>query len=184
MKLPNFLTLLRVVLIPAFVAAFWLPVPFAHLWGALIFALAALTDWLDGYLARRLGQNSRFGVLFDPIADKMMVSAALLLLVQEFPSWWLVIPALVIIGREITVSGLREWLAAGQEPVQIPVRPLGKIKTVLQMLALLILLAIFPGWRSVSLPVGLSLLYLASMLTILSGLQYLWAAWPTIRKGF
>lgn len=184
MKLPNGLTLLRIVLIPAFVAAFWLPVPSAHLWAALIFALAALTDWLDGYLARRLAQNSSFGALFDPIADKMMVSAALLLLVQEFPDWWLVLPALIIIGREFTVSGLREWLAASRDRVQIPVKPLGKIKTGAQMLAIVILLAVTPVWRSMGLPIGLGLLDLAALFTIFSGLEYLWTAWPSIRKGF
>ncbi|MHB1543227.1 MAG: CDP-diacylglycerol--glycerol-3-phosphate 3-phosphatidyltransferase [Gammaproteobacteria bacterium] len=183
MKLPNCLTALRIGLIPAFVLVFWMPGISAHVWAALIFAVAALTDWLDGYLARRLKQGSRFGVLFDPIADKMMVSTALLLLIQELPYWWLVLPALIIIGREITVSGLREWLAGGESQDKLPVKWLGKLKTGVQMIALFCLLISIPGWTSIGLPFGLFLLYMAALLTILSGLDYLWQAWPSIRQG-
>ena len=183
MKFPNILTALRIGLIPVFVLVFWISGVSAHVWAALIFAIAGLTDWLDGYLARRLGQGSRFGVLFDPIADKMMVSAALLLLIQELPHWWLVVPALIIIGREITVSGLREWLAGDEKTDKLPVRKLGKLKTVVQMVAIFCLLVSIPGWTSIGLPFGLFLLYLASLLTLLSGLDYLWEAWPSIRQG-
>jgi CDP-diacylglycerol--glycerol-3-phosphate 3-phosphatidyltransferase len=183
MKLPNLLTALRMALIPAFVLVFWMPQDSAHVWAALIFAVAGLTDWLDGYLARRLSQGSRFGVLFDPIADKMMVSAALLLLVQELPEWWLVLPSLIIIGREITVSGLREWLAGEASKGKVPVKWLGKLKTAVQMVALFCLLISIPGWTSIGLPFGLFLLYMAALLTLLSGLDYLWQAWPSIRQG-
>lgn len=183
MKLPNLVTALRMVLIPAFVLAFWMPARNAHVWAAVIFAIAGLSDWLDGYLARRLGQGSRFGVLFDPIADKMMVSAALLLLIEELPHWWLVLPALIIIGREITVSGLREWLAQGEGLGKLPVKWLGKLKTGVQMVALFCLLISIPGWAEIGLPFGLLLLYLAAVLTIVSGLDYLWQAWPSIRQG-
>ncbi|EQD77206.1 CDP-diacylglycerol--glycerol-3-phosphate 3-phosphatidyltransferase [mine drainage metagenome] len=183
MKLPNFLTALRIGLVPAFVLIFWMPDVSAHVWAGLIFAIAGLTDWLDGYLARRLEQGSRFGVLFDPIADKMMVSAALLLLIQELPYWWLVLPALIIIGREITVSGLREWLAGGEGKGKLPVKWLGKLKTSVQMVAIFCLLISIPGWTSIGLPFGLFLLYMAALLTVLSGLEYLRQAWPSIRQG-
>ncbi|MEE4252340.1 MAG: CDP-diacylglycerol--glycerol-3-phosphate 3-phosphatidyltransferase, partial [Alcanivoracaceae bacterium] len=109
LTLPNLITLARLLLIPVFVAVFYLPYGWASMAAAGIFLLAGLTDLLDGYLARRLNQTSRFGAFLDPVADKLMVAAALVLLVQAHATIWLAVPALVIISREITVSALREW---------------------------------------------------------------------------
>ena len=107
MNLPNSLTFFRISLVPIFVFAFYAPFPWAHAATAVIFALGALTDWLDGYLARRLGQTSPFGAFLDPVADKLLVAVALVLLVQHDPRPWLAVAAAVIIGREIVISALR-----------------------------------------------------------------------------
>jgi CDP-diacylglycerol--glycerol-3-phosphate 3-phosphatidyltransferase/cardiolipin synthase len=184
LNLPNLLTLLRVLLIPVFVAVYYLPFKWAHLVCAVIFTVAALTDILDGYLARRLGQTSAFGAFLDPVADKLMVATALVLLVAAYPSPWLAIPALVIVGREIAVSGLREWMAGIGERTTVAVSVVGKIKTVLQMVALILLiyqapLGPFPTWT-----VGMVLLYVAVILTLWSMYAYLDSAWPALsRRG-
>src|SRR3569832_2306479 len=111
MTIPTILTLLRIALIPVFVAVFYLPVSWANLATAAMFVVAGVTDWFDGYLARRLNQTSPLGAFLDPVADKLMVAAALVLLVQSHPTAWLAVPAVIIIGREIAVSALREWMA-------------------------------------------------------------------------
>lgn len=111
MNIPNLLTLLRVLLIPIFILLFYLPTSWSYLTASAVFALAAATDWLDGYLARRLGQSTPFGAFLDPVADKLMVAVALVLLVEEHANLWLTLPAVIIIGREIVVSALREWMA-------------------------------------------------------------------------
>ncbi|MDA1107018.1 MAG: CDP-diacylglycerol--glycerol-3-phosphate 3-phosphatidyltransferase [Proteobacteria bacterium] len=183
MNLPNILTFVRIGLIPVFVLAFYLPFSWAHVLTAAIFALAALTDILDGYLARRLGQVSALGTFLDPVADKLMVAVALVLLVQADPTPWLAIPAAVIIGREITISALREWMAEIGQRTSVAVSVIGKFKTVAQMLALLFLLYREPV---VGLPVysiGLVLLYLAAGLTLWSMVVYLRAAWRSLRAG-
>ena len=139
-SLPNILTLARIAMIPVFVVMFYLPVSWSNVACAGIFGLAALTDWLDGYLARKWQQTSAFGAFLDPVADKLMVATALILLVEQEPSPILAIPAAVIIGREITVSALREWMAELGERAQVAVNSLGKFKTIAQMIALLLLL--------------------------------------------
>lgn len=111
LNLPTWLTLLRIALIPVFVGVFFLPFHGANLLCTALFGLAALTDWLDGYLARRLGQTSAFGAFLDPVADKLMVAAALVLLVQAIPTPLMAVTAMIIIGREIAISALREWMA-------------------------------------------------------------------------
>lgn len=185
MNVPNSLTLLRIVLIPVFVVAFYLPVPWANEAATALFALAAVTDWLDGYLARRLDQASAFGAFLDPVADKLMVAAALVLLVEALPSPWLAVPAAVIIGREITISALREWMAELGHRKSVKVATVGKVKTTAQMAALLLLLYRDPlplvGLEV--LPVGYVLLYLAAILTLWSMFVYLRAAWPELRPG-
>lgn len=178
--LPNILTLLRIALIPVFVVVFYLPVPWAHIASASIFGLAAATDWVDGYLARRWGQTSAFGAFLDPVADKLMVAVALVLLVQVNPSPVLAIPALVIIGREIAVSALREWMAEIGERAQVAVSTMGKFKTTAQMLALLMLLYHDPIGELPTLIVGYVLLYTAAILTFWSMIVYLHAAWPAL----
>ncbi|MGD9164951.1 MAG: CDP-diacylglycerol--glycerol-3-phosphate 3-phosphatidyltransferase, partial [Chromatiales bacterium] len=132
-NIPNILTLLRIVLIPVFVLLFYLPVEWARFSCALVFGIAAVTDWFDGYLARRWGQVSPFGAFLDPVADKLMVSVSLLLLVQADATPALAIPAAVIIGREITISALREWMAELGERAQVAVSVIGKFKTAVQM---------------------------------------------------
>jgi CDP-diacylglycerol--glycerol-3-phosphate 3-phosphatidyltransferase/cardiolipin synthase len=183
MNIPNSLSLLRIALIPCFVVVFYLPAEWSKITAALIFAMAALTDWLDGYLARRLGQISKLGAFLDPVADKLMVAVVLVVLLQSHPSIWLALPVAVIIGREITVSALREWMAELGARSKVAVSYLGKIKTVSQMIAivLLILPEAFAG-----LPVyeaGFVLLYVATVLTLWSMLEYLWAAWPELSRS-
>lgn len=178
MNIPNSLTVFRIALIPVFVAVFYLPFAWASEVSAGIFALAAVTDWLDGFLARRLKQTSRFGAFLDPVADKLMVAAVLVLIVQADPRAVVAVPAIVIIGREIAVSALREFMAEIGERAKVKVAMVGKIKTTAQMLALLLMLyrdsvADFPTYI-----VGFSLLYVAAGLTLWSMFVYMRAAWP------
>ena len=179
MNIPNALTLLRIGLIPVFAVSFYINAEWAHLATAAIFGAAALTDLLDGYLARRLQQTSAFGAFLDPVADKLMVTVVLVLLVQSHPTPWLAIPAAVIIGREVAISALREWMAELGRRTQVGVALVGKVKTVVQMCALLLMLyredilEIFPTYT-----VGFTLLYVAAVLTLWSMLVYLRAAWP------
>jgi CDP-diacylglycerol--glycerol-3-phosphate 3-phosphatidyltransferase/cardiolipin synthase len=179
-NLPNLLTLLRIVLIPVFVAVFYLPTRWAHAASAVLFALASLTDWLDGYLARRLGQTSAFGAFLDPVADKLIVAVALIMLVQTHPTFWLALPTAIIIGREITISALREWMAGIGERAQVAVSNIGKIKTTAQMIALLLMLYQDPVGPFPTYLAGLWLLYVAAALTLWSMLIYLRAAWPAL----
>jgi CDP-diacylglycerol--glycerol-3-phosphate 3-phosphatidyltransferase len=177
---PNVLTVSRIALIPVFLLVFYLPVPWGNETCAGIFLLAALTDWLDGYLARRLGQVSRFGAFLDPVADKLMVAVALIMLVQADPTPWVVIPAAVIVGREITVSALREWMAQVGGRAHVKVKLIGKIKTTAQMLAILFMLLRGPVLDWPVYQFGLGLLYLAAVLTLVSMMVYLRAAWPSL----
>jgi len=180
MGIPLILTWARIALIPVFVIVFYLPFKWASAVCAGIFLLAAITDWLDGYLARRLNQISAFGAFLDPVADKLMVAVALILLVQVHPTVVFTIPAAVIIGREIAVSSLREWMAEIGERASVAVSTVGKIKTTVQMIALLLLLFNEPIFQIPILEVGLILLYVAVFLTIWSMVVYLRAAWPIL----
>jgi len=178
---PNLLTLLRIVLIPVFVGVFYIPVSWARLACALVFSVAALTDWLDGYLARRWEQTSALGAFLDPVADKLMVAVALVLLVQTDPRAVLALPAAVIIGREITVSALREWMAELGARAQVAVSMVGKFKTTVQMLAIILLILVAPDYRIYAL--GMALLYVAAALTLWSMVLYLRAAWPSLTSA-
>lgn len=180
LNIPNILTLLRILLIPVFILVFYLPFAWNHLATALIFGLAAITDWLDGYLARRLGQMSPFGAFLDPVADKLMVAAALVLLVQENPTVAFAIPAVIIIGREIAISALREWMAEIGERAQVAVSSIGKIKTTAQMIAIILLLLHDPVGMFPTQETGAVLLYVAAVLTLWSMVVYLRAAWPVL----
>lgn len=185
MNIPNLLTWLRIALIPLFIGIFYLShetlgLPQQHQLAAWVFLLAAVTDWLDGYLARSLNQTSAFGAFLDPVADKLMVSAALILLVQLDDVDALI--AFIIIGREIAISALREWMAKLGDPKSVAVSLLGKIKTSFQMIAIWLLLyhepiASFPTYL-----VGSWLLYLAALLTLWSMAYYLMLAVPLMRK--
>ena len=141
MNLPNIITLFRVFLIPVIVIVFYLPYSWAYIASALIFALAGVTDWFDGYLARRLDQSTPFGAFLDPVADKLMVVIALVLLVEHIADPVFTIPAIVIIGREILISALREWMAELGKRTSVAVSNIGKFKTALQMLAIFVLTA-------------------------------------------
>lgn len=184
-NLPNMLTLLRIALIPVFVLFFYLDVANANLITTLLFALAAVTDWLDGYLARRMGVTSAFGAFLDPVADKLMVAAALILIVDNNPTHysgiWIALPAVVIVGREITISALREWMAEVGASSKVAVSMLGKVKTTAQMTALVLLLYREPIGDFPTAQVGLLLLYVAAVLTLWSMASYLRAAWPALQ---
>jgi CDP-diacylglycerol--glycerol-3-phosphate 3-phosphatidyltransferase len=180
MKIPNILTSLRIVLIPVFVLAFYLPFSWAPVAAATIFALAAVTDWFDGYLARKLNQQSPFGAFLDPVADKLMVAAALVVVVEQYDAPMVTIPAAVIIGREIVISALREWMAELGKRASVAVSYVGKVKTTLQMGAIFFMVLAVPGstlaWG------GVAMLYVAALLTLWSMVEYLKAAWPDLTE--
>jgi len=180
-SIPTLLTWARIALIPVFILVFYLPVSWANDVSVMVFVLAAITDWLDGYLARRLNQTSAFGAFLDPVADKLMVVAALVLLVEAHPTPWMAVPALVIIGREIAVSSLREWMAALGDRARVAVSMIGKIKTTAQMVALILLLYRDPIGPLPIYDMGLVLLYVAATLTLWSMAVYLRAAWPHMK---
>ena len=187
LSLPNLLTYMRIMLIPLLVLAYYLPHRHAHVLAMSIFILAALTDWLDGYLARKLDQMSRFGAFLDPVADKLMIAAALVLLVsdenvhaQVLDTRLFSIVVLVIIGREIAVSALREWMAQAGKRSSVAVSIIGKLKTVSQMVAIPFLLLDQPILGVDVFTLGEGLLYLAAGLTLWSMIIYLRAAWPAL----
>ena len=186
LNIPNLLTWLRILLIPVFVAVFYLSdrTLSPHLkdvFATSVFLLAAITDWLDGYLARKLNQTSAFGAFLDPVADKLMVAAALLILVKLGRADALI--AFIIIGREIAISALREWMAKVGASKSIAVSMLGKIKTTFQMLALLLLLYHQPLLGINCQVLGELLLYLAALLTLWSMGYYLMCAMPQLKKS-
>jgi len=183
LNIPNLLTWLRILLIPVFLVVFYLSdetlsLHYKHLLSTFIFWLAAVTDWLDGYFARRLNQSSAFGAFLDPVADKLMVSAALIVLVNL--SLVDAAIAFIIIGREIAISALREWMAQLGNAKNVAVSMLGKIKTTFQMLAILLLLYQDPLGTISTQWLGTLLIYLAAVLTLWSMVYYLMLAWPQI----
>lgn len=182
MNLPIIVTFLRILLIPAIVVMFYLPWTYAHLGAAIIFFLAAFTDWLDGYLARVLHQSTKFGAFLDPVADKLVVAAALVIIVGEFGSAYIAIPAVIIVGREIIVSALREWMAELGKRTSVAVGRVGKVKTTVQMLSLILLLLYYPHYPySILIKIaGIILLYAAAILTLWSMFMYLKAAWSDL----
>jgi CDP-diacylglycerol--glycerol-3-phosphate 3-phosphatidyltransferase len=190
LTIPTWLTLLRIVLIPVLVVVFYLPYKWTNFAAAFIFILAAVTDWLDGWIARRYHLYSAFGAFLDPVADKLMVAVSLFLIVQDNPTMWMAIWAAVIVGREIAVSALREWMAELGQRARVKVATIGKIKTIVQMVALgCLLYASTPGaldrqdiWLGEWIfHLGDWLLAIAAILTLWSGIQYLHAAWPILR---
>ncbi|HBF63767.1 MAG TPA: CDP-diacylglycerol--glycerol-3-phosphate 3-phosphatidyltransferase [Gammaproteobacteria bacterium] len=183
MNLPNIITLARILLVPVFVVIYLWPGDGTYLIAATLFALAAATDWLDGYLARRLNQTTPFGAFLDPVADKLIVVSALTVLLAQHSTVWLTLPGLIIIGREIMISALREWMAEMNSSVTVAVSYLGKIKTSLQMIAIAVLLALPPNSDSGLIFAGYTLLYVAALMTLWSMSVYLQAAWPTLRQG-
>ncbi len=182
MTLPTQLTLLRIFLIPVFIVVFYLPYDWSSIASALIFGFAAVTDWLDGFLARKLNQASALGAFLDPVADKLMVAVALVLLTQKQPTLYFAIPAAIIICREIAVSALREWMAELGESASVAVSMVGKVKTTAQMIAIFLLLYAQPISGIDSFYVGYVLFYVAAILTLWSMVLYLNAAWPTLMR--
>ena len=180
-NLPNSLTLARLVLIPVFIVIYYLPWDGAHAMAAVIFTIASVTDWLDGYLARKLQQMSLFGAFLDPVADKLLVACSLLMLVGEKNLHFITLPAIVIVGREIIISALREWMAELGKSASVAVNYVGKLKTALQMVAIVLLLAFYPG-SFVLCFIGVILLYLAAILTIWSMVMYFLIAWQELAK--
>lgn len=203
-NLPNNLTIARIVMIPLFVAiAYWPPalgigVPaisdnaiaqigmstfsdslLRHFLLTFVFVLAAITDWLDGYLARKMGITSAFGRFLDPVADKLMVAAALIILVQWHPNIIMAVAAIVIISREIAVSALREWMAELGNRTSVAVSYVGKLKTTFQMVAITVFLL---NWQSLE-TIGYVLMVAAVLLTLWSMMIYLRAAWPYLKHS-
>lgn len=184
MNLPNLLSSFRIALVPVFVLVFLIPSQWTHLVCAAIFALAAITDWLDGYLARAMNQQSRFGAFLDPVADKLIVVCALVMMAGAHANVWFSLAAVVIVGREIMISALREWMAEMHRRGLVAVRWIGKVKTAFQMVAVIVLLANPADLSLVWVKVGYVLLYLAAALTLWSMVNYVQGAWPTLREAY
>jgi len=194
---PNILTLVRISVIPLLVVFFYLPYSWAHMAAAIIFAIASLTDWLDGYLARYLKQSTLIGAFLDPVADKLMVSIALVLIVAEptfqfvtvsssietIPAAMITLPAAIIVAREIIVSALREFMAELGKRASVAVSHLGKVKTTVQMMALSVMLYCDNSTNVRIVFIGYLLLYIAAVLTIWSMFIYMKAAWKQINSS-
>lgn len=182
-NLPTVLTFLRIALIPLLMVVFYLPWQYANIASTAIFLLAGLTDWLDGYLARKWDQETDFGAFLDPVADKLMVAIVLVLIVQTEANIYIAIASAVIIGREITIASLREWMAEIGQRKKVKVSQLGKWKTTAQMTAISLLL-----YREdlLGLPIssiGYVLLYISAVLTLWSMINYLKLAWQTVAEN-
>lgn len=194
LNLPNVLTLIRISVVPLLVVFYYLPVSWAHFAASLLFAIASITDWLDGYLARYLKQSTKLGEFLDPVADKLMVSIALILIVAEptfkyvsvtssvvsIPTVLITVPTAIIVAREIIVSALREWMAEIGKRASVAVSNLGKVKTTVQMLALIVMLYCDNTTHAALVFAGYVLLYIAAVLTIWSMFIYLKAAWSQL----
>ena len=180
MTFPMILTLLRIALIPVLVLFFYLPFEWANLAAAAIFILAAITDWLDGYLARRLNLQSKFGAFLDPVADKLMVTTALILILHQHPTIWNALIAAIIIGRELTISALREWMSELGERNVVAVSKFGKWKTIAQMVGLGMMIWEYPFYGLPIFHIGFALLVVAAGLTLWSMFVYIQAAWPSL----
>jgi CDP-diacylglycerol--glycerol-3-phosphate 3-phosphatidyltransferase len=184
--IPNIITLIRVLLIPVFVTVYFLDWKWAHQAAAFIFWFAAITDWFDGYLARKLKQSTAFGAFLDPVADKLIVATALLLITHSYATIWITVPAILLLAREVYVSALREWM--GQQGLQdsVKVSFMGKAKTTAQMLALIGLLSdleYFMGLQIYWVSLGYILLYISAILSLWSMVVYTKAAWRNLSDG-
>ena len=179
MNWANIATFSRVVLIPLVITSYHLDTQSSHLLAAILFSIASLTDWLDGFLARQLNQTSEFGAFLDPVADKLLVAIILIMLVSIYPP--LLLAAGIIIAREILVSALREWMAAKGLRDKVAVKFSGKLKTTVQMLAIITLLLANPSLPEWVLMLGYALIYLAAVLSISSAMQYFRAGWRELQ---
>tara|TARA_R110002072_G_scaffold1559_8_gene12967 strand:- start:6336 stop:6908 length:573 start_codon:yes stop_codon:yes gene_type:complete len=190
MNAANLVTISRILLVPVIVAVYYSGFAWSQIAAAVLFSLASISDWLDGYLARKLDQTSEFGAFLDPVADKLLVVMALVLLTANYPSPWFVVPTAVLIGREVFISALREWMAGRNQRDLVAVGYIGKVKTTVQMIAIIVLMAYTPdlspeiswfSWPSWVLQTGYLLLYLAAALSLWSMAVYLKSALPSLK---
>lgn len=180
LNIPTILTIARILLLPVIVAVFYLNAPWARPLCCAIFLIAAITDWLDGHLARKWNIESEFGAFLDPVADKLMVATVLILIVEDASSWWVTLPAIIIISREITISALREWMASVGSRARVAVSYLGKLKTTMQITALAMLLYKVDLFGLPMYGIGIFALYVAAALTLWSMINYLVAAFRPV----
>jgi len=180
MNTANFMTILRILAIPVFIGVYYADFRGHYLVSSLIFILACITDWLDGYLARKLDQCTPFGAFLDPVADKILVTVALVMLAANFASPWFVIPAAIMVAREVLISALREWMAEQNKRNLVAVGWLGKVKTTVQMFAIIVLLASDPQGSVWFWGTGYMLIYGAAFLTLWSMISYLKSAWSVL----
>jgi CDP-diacylglycerol--glycerol-3-phosphate 3-phosphatidyltransferase len=189
--IPNQITMFRIILIPVFLVVFYLPVSWNHFGAFAVFWLASISDALDGYLARKLNQSSAFGAFIDPVADKLMVVAALVLLIQDYQLWWISISAILMIAREIFISALREFMSSRGKRDEIAVSQMGKYKTAAQMLGIMgliwrpdydIPLIFFSLPHEILMFIAYSFYAIATVLTFWSMLEYCKVAWPELTK--
>jgi len=178
----NWLTLIRIAAIPVVVICFYSTIPNARPIAGIVFGVAAITDFVDGYIARNYGMSSRFGEFLDPVADKLMVAVVLVLLVQSDPDWYVDLIAIIIIGREITISALREWMATIGERANVAVSWGGKVKTALQMFGIAFMVYRETLFGIDMYNLGFVLLLGAAGMTLWSMFVYLRAAWPSIKE--
>ncbi|BAC24461.1 pgsA [Wigglesworthia glossinidia endosymbiont of Glossina brevipalpis] len=180
LNIPTCLTLFRLIIVPFFIIVFYLPFSNASFYSAIIFILAALTDWFDGFLARKLNQTTCFGAFLDPVADKIIVVIGLILIIEYFHSFWITIPSLIMIIREIIISSLREWMAEIGKNNLLSVSLISKLKTSIQMLAIFSLL-----WKEtyIIIIIGILSLYVSSILAFLSMLKYFYIAWRDLFRN-
>ena len=181
LNIPNTLTLIRIAFIPVIILLFYLPFDWARPLSAWIYGVACITDWLDGYLARKLNQQSKFGAFMDPVADKLIVAVALVLITAAHPETLIVLGTIIIIGREITISALREWMAQLGMRSKVAVSMLGKFKTTAQMFSIGFLLYRDEFYGLNTHVTGVVLLVIAAVLTIVSMFIYLKAAWNEVK---
>jgi len=183
-SLPMMMTWSRIVLIPVFLLCYYAPIEDARFWAGLAFMIAAITDWFDGYLARKLGSDSKLGAFLDPVADKLIVAAALIVVAAEYhDNIFVIISAILIMMREIGISALREWMAENNAREVVAVSYLGKIKTASQLAALTWLLYGGTLWGVNWGELGFPMLYFAAALTVITWVQYMRAAMPEIIRS-
>ncbi|MDX1348447.1 MAG: CDP-diacylglycerol--glycerol-3-phosphate 3-phosphatidyltransferase [Thiomicrorhabdus chilensis] len=183
-SIPMMMTWSRVVLIPVFLICYYAPIEDARFWAGLAFMIAAITDWFDGYLARKLGSDSKLGAFLDPVADKLIVAAALIVVAAEYhDNIWVILSAVVIIMREVSISALREWMAENNAREVVAVSSLGKIKTASQLAALTWLIYGGELWGVDWGQLGFPMLYFAAVLTVITWVQYTRAALPEIIRS-
>lgn len=182
-NIANQLTLVRIFFIPLLIGIYYTDLDYKNFIAGALFALAGITDALDGHIARKYNLTTPFGAFLDPVADKLMVAAALAVLIESYHDIWFTLPATVIISREIVISALREWMAEVGSRAKVAVSVIGKIKTTLQIISIVLLLAFQPDEYPLFSQIGLVSLYAAAILTFWSMMSYLRAAWPSLRHG-